>query len=204
MSVAGGVSKAVERAGVHGCEALQIFSKNANQWQGKPLDPGEIRAFPHAYRRDRHHAGRRARQLPDQPRHDVSRAARAVDRRLRRRARSRRRARTARRRHPSGHVHRGKRGRRPAADRGRHPRWRSRRGRGRRPWCCWSTRPARGARSAIGSSIWRPSSTHLDGSPRVGVCLDTCHLVASGYDIVSDAAIARPSTASTGSSASIA
>jgi deoxyribonuclease-4 len=28
---------------------------------------------------------------------------------------------------------------------------------------------------------------HLDGSRRVGVCLDTCHLVASGYDIVSDA-----------------
>lgn len=27
----------------------------------------------------------------------------------------------------------------------------------------------------------------LDGSPLVGVCLDTCHLVASGYDIVSDA-----------------
>jgi deoxyribonuclease-4 len=27
----------------------------------------------------------------------------------------------------------------------------------------------------------------LDGAPRVGVCLDTCHLVASGYDIVSEA-----------------
>jgi deoxyribonuclease-4 len=26
---------------------------------------------------------------------------------------------------------------------------------------------------------------HVNGSPRVGVCLDTCHLVASGYDIVS-------------------
>jgi deoxyribonuclease-4 len=26
----------------------------------------------------------------------------------------------------------------------------------------------------------------LDGSPRVGVCLDTCHLVASGYDIVGE------------------
>ena len=26
---------------------------------------------------------------------------------------------------------------------------------------------------------------HLDGSPRTGVCLDTCHLVASGYDITS-------------------
>ena len=27
---------------------------------------------------------------------------------------------------------------------------------------------------------------HLDGSPRIGVCLDTCHLIASGYDIVSE------------------
>jgi deoxyribonuclease-4 len=26
----------------------------------------------------------------------------------------------------------------------------------------------------------------LDGSPRLGVCLDTCHLVASGYDIASE------------------
>jgi deoxyribonuclease-4 len=45
MSVAGGVSKAVDRAVVHGCEALQIFSKNANQWRGKPLDPAEVRLF---------------------------------------------------------------------------------------------------------------------------------------------------------------
>ena len=45
MSVAGGVSKAVERAVVHGCEALQIFTKNASQWKGKPLDRGEVRLF---------------------------------------------------------------------------------------------------------------------------------------------------------------
>jgi len=45
MSIAGGVSKAVERALVHGCEALQIFTKNANQWRGKPLDPAEVRLF---------------------------------------------------------------------------------------------------------------------------------------------------------------
>ena len=45
MSVAGGVANAVERAVVHGCEALQIFSKNASQWKGKPLDPVEIRTF---------------------------------------------------------------------------------------------------------------------------------------------------------------
>lgn len=45
MSVAGGVSKAVQRARLHGCEALQIFTKNANQWKAKPLDPVEVRAF---------------------------------------------------------------------------------------------------------------------------------------------------------------
>ena len=45
MSVAGGVSKAVDRAVAHGCEALQIFTKNANQWRGTPLDPAEVRGF---------------------------------------------------------------------------------------------------------------------------------------------------------------
>jgi deoxyribonuclease-4 len=28
--------------------------------------------------------------------------------------------------------------------------------------------------------------TRLDGSPRVGVCLDSCHLIAAGYDLCSD------------------
>jgi deoxyribonuclease-4 len=28
---------------------------------------------------------------------------------------------------------------------------------------------------------------HLDGAPRAGVCLDTCHLVACGYNIADDA-----------------
>ena len=45
MSVAGGVSRAVERARLHGCEALQIFTRNANQWRSAPLDAAEIEAF---------------------------------------------------------------------------------------------------------------------------------------------------------------
>jgi deoxyribonuclease-4 len=45
MSVAGGVSNAVERAVVHGCESLQIFSKNANRWVGPPLDKADVRRF---------------------------------------------------------------------------------------------------------------------------------------------------------------
>src|SRR5262245_63097819 len=45
MSVAGGVAKAVERAVVHGCEALQLFTKNANRWVGPPLDQSDVRRF---------------------------------------------------------------------------------------------------------------------------------------------------------------
>ena len=45
MSVAGGVPRAVERAVLHGCQALQIFSKNASQWQGRPLAAADIREF---------------------------------------------------------------------------------------------------------------------------------------------------------------
>jgi deoxyribonuclease-4 len=31
----------------------------------------------------------------------------------------------------------------------------------------------------------------LNGSPRVGVCLDTCHVIASGYDIASSDGYAK-------------
>ena len=45
MSVAGGLPRAVERAIVHRCEAFQIFSKNANQWRGRDVPAAEIREF---------------------------------------------------------------------------------------------------------------------------------------------------------------
>lgn len=45
MSVAGGVPLALERARLHGCEALQIFTKNGNQWRAAPLPEAGIREF---------------------------------------------------------------------------------------------------------------------------------------------------------------
>jgi deoxyribonuclease IV len=45
MSVAGGLPRAVERALLHRCQALQIFAKNANQWRGRTLPREEIREF---------------------------------------------------------------------------------------------------------------------------------------------------------------
>jgi deoxyribonuclease-4 len=45
MSVAGGLPLAIARAVTHRCEALQIFAKNGNQWRGRVVPPEEVREF---------------------------------------------------------------------------------------------------------------------------------------------------------------
>ena len=45
MSIAGGLDKAVGRAVGVGCTALQVFTKNANQWRAKPLAEEDIARF---------------------------------------------------------------------------------------------------------------------------------------------------------------
>ena len=45
MSTAGGLPLAVDRAMAHGCETLQIFSKSSNQWRARRLPSGEIAEF---------------------------------------------------------------------------------------------------------------------------------------------------------------
>ena len=50
MSAAGGLAKAVERGVGVGCRALQVFTKNSNQWAGKAIDPADSAAFRKAAR----------------------------------------------------------------------------------------------------------------------------------------------------------
>jgi deoxyribonuclease-4 len=45
QSIAGGFSRAVERAVETGCECLQVFTRNINQWKTSPIDPAEAAAF---------------------------------------------------------------------------------------------------------------------------------------------------------------
>lgn len=45
MSAAGGLVRAVERAVDAGCRALQVFTKNSNQWAGRPVAAAEAAAF---------------------------------------------------------------------------------------------------------------------------------------------------------------
>ena len=45
MSIAGGLPRAVDRAAAARCEALQIFTKSAGQWRARPLPQDEIELF---------------------------------------------------------------------------------------------------------------------------------------------------------------
>jgi len=48
MSIAGGLPRAVERARATGCDALQIFTKSSGQWRARPLPESEIAKFRQA------------------------------------------------------------------------------------------------------------------------------------------------------------
>jgi deoxyribonuclease-4 len=45
LSIAGGLPRAVDRAVASKCEALQIFTKSVGQWRARPLPAEEIRLF---------------------------------------------------------------------------------------------------------------------------------------------------------------
>jgi deoxyribonuclease-4 len=184
MSVAGRISKAVDRAAVHGCEALQIFTKNANRWLGKPLEPADVVRF-------------RARVEETAIGPVVSHASYLINLATTFEA--------LRRQSIDAFI--------DELDRAEalgllgvviHP------------GTCTAGSEEEGLRliaDAIGIALAaRPGQPlvllehtagqgrtlgyrfdhlaaiigHLDGSPRVGVCLDTCHLVASGYDLVTE------------------
>jgi deoxyribonuclease IV len=186
MSVAGGVSRAVERAMLHGCEALQIFSKNANQWKGRPLDPADVRAF----RRRIDAAGIQpavahasylinlATTFPLLREQSIAAFIDELDRAdalgllgvvI----------------HPGTCTAGSEEDALRLIAEAIRAAFRARR---RRNTMVLLEHTA-GQGRTVGHRFEHLAAIldHLDGSPRVGVCLDTCHLVASGYDIVSDA-----------------
>ena len=186
MSVAGGVSKAVDRAELHSCEALQIFSKNANQWRGKPLDPDDVRTF----RRRIDETGiapvvshasyliNLATSVPTLRDQSLAAFQDELDRAdalgllgvvI----------------HPgtctAGTETEGLHLIADAIQRAFHARPRS-------PAMVLLEHTA-GQGRTLGYRFEHLAAIieHLGGSARVGVCLDTCHLLASGYDIASEA-----------------
>lgn len=182
MSVAGGVSKAVDRAVVHGCEALQIFCKNANQWLGKPLVPDEIARFRQRIEETGlqpvvSHASyliNLATSLPLLRQQSIAAFIDELDR-----------AESLNLRGVVIHPGTCTAGTEEAALRLIAEAIAD----------AFKARPRQkvkvllehtaGQGRTVGHRFEHLAAilTHLDGSPRVGVCLDTCHLLASGYNI---------------------
>ncbi len=186
MSVAGGVSKAVDRALVHGCESLQIFTKNGSQWKGKPIDPSEIKRF----RARVDHTGispvvshasyliNLATTDPVLREQSLAAFADELDRA-----------------HLLGLlgvvIHPGTCTAGSDVDALRligdairttlkaRPR--------RKVMVLLEHTAGQGRTLAYSFEHLAAILEHVDGSPRVGVCLDTCHLLASGYDIATPA-----------------
>jgi deoxyribonuclease IV len=190
MSVAGGVSRAVDRAALHGCEALQIFTKNANQWRGKALDRAEIGRFRRRLGETGiapvvSHASYLINLATTAPLLRDQSIAAFID--------------ELDRAHALGLlgvvIHPGTCTAGSEADALRliadairiafkaHPR--------RKTMVLLEHTAGQGRALGYRFEHLAAIIDHLDGSPRVGVCLDTCHLVASGYDVVSEAGFAE-------------
>ncbi len=185
MSVAGGISKAVDRAAAHGCEALQIFTKNANRWLGNPLEPSEVRRF--RARIDETTIGpvvSHASYLINLATTFEALRRQSIDAFIDELDRAEALGLLGVVIHP-GTCTAGteEEGLRLIADAIR---------------TALAARPGSqtlvllehtaGQGRTLGYRFEHLAAIidHLDGSPRVGVCLDTCHLVASGYDIVTE------------------
>jgi deoxyribonuclease-4 len=186
MSVAGGVSRAVDRAQAHGCEALQIFSKNANRWVSKPLDPSEVRRFRQRVEETGiHPVVSHASYLINLATAFEPLRAQSIDALVDEFDRADALGLLGVVIHPGtctsgteAEALRSVAGAVRAAFK-RRPR--------RRTKILFEHTAGQGR--TIGHRFEHLAAIidHLDGTPRAGVCLDTCHLVASGYNIADEA-----------------
>jgi deoxyribonuclease IV len=185
LSIAGGLPRAVDRAEASGCQALQIFTKSAGQWRARELPPDEIALFR-----------RRVRQTGIRPvvaHNSYLINVAAADRALRRKSiaalleeldRAESLGLDGLVMHPGSFTSGTERGGLTLiAD---------------ALASILESRPKGTTRILLEQTAGQGTNLghrfehlaeiidRLGGSSRVGVCLDTCHLLAAGYDLCSE------------------
>jgi deoxyribonuclease-4 len=184
LSIAGGLPRAVDRAEASGCLALQIFTKSAGQWRARELPDEEIARFR-----------RRVRQTKIRPvvaHNSYLINLAAADRLLRRRSvtalleeldRAEALGLDGLVMHPGSYTSGTERDGLTLIAKGLAS--------------IFESRPDLRTRILLEQTAGQGTNLghrfehlagiidQLGGTPRVGVCLDTCHLLAAGYDISS-------------------
>jgi len=182
MSIAGGLHLALERGRAIGCGAVQIFLKNQRQWAARPLSPDEVRAFHAARRQTRiRHVFAHASYLINLAAPGEPQWRQAVDAFVDELERAEALGLACLVIHPGSHMGAGREAgvtRVVAAlDEAtrRTPGYRAR----------IALENTAGAGNVIGSRL--PDLGELlrraARPERLGVCIDTCHLYAAGYDL---------------------
>jgi deoxyribonuclease-4 len=186
LSIAGGLPRAVDRAEASGCQALQIFTKSAGQWRARELPPEEIALFR-----------RRVRQTKIRPvvaHNSYLINLAAADTALRARSIESLREELDRAEalgldglvmHPGSYTSGTEKGGLKLIADGLAE--------------ILASRPDGRTRILLEHTAGQGTNLGhrfeqlaeiidlLGGSPRIGVCLDTCHLLVAGYDICSEA-----------------
>ena len=187
VSSAGGISKAIDRAEELGCDAVQIFTQSPRMWRPTAHTEDEVERFRE--RRDEVgiRVGRLPRPLSRQPRRARPRDPQEVGRGDARLARHGRRDRRRGRRLPPRLAPR--RGIAKGLKRAVPPLRELLELTDDRLWLVLEN--SAGAGGTMGRSVAELAAIFdaLDGHPRLGVCLDSCHWWVSGVDVTDPAAL---------------
>jgi deoxyribonuclease-4 len=182
MSIAGGLHLAIERGQALGCFAVQIFVKNQRQWAAPPLRDEDVRAFRATRRASRvRSVFAHASYLINLASPDPAAWSRAVSFFTDELERAEALGLACVAIHPGSHLGAGTAVGLDQVARAVTEVLRRTRG--------YRVRVALENTAGAGGSVGRTFGElgalvkRLDGARRVGVCLDTCHLFAAGYDI---------------------
>ena len=185
MSIGGGLPRAVDRAALHGCNALQIFTKSAGQWRARPLPPDEVRAF----RQRIENTGiapvvAHASYLINLATRDGTLRAQSMTSLGEELDRAEALGLLGLVMHPGSYTSGTERDGLDLIGDGLGAVLRAR----PRAKTMILLEHTAGQGTNLGHRFEHLAAilARLNGSPRVGVCLDSCHLIAAGYDICSD------------------
>src|SRR5579862_1247592 len=187
LSIAGGLPRAVDRAEASGCQALQIFTKSAGQWRAREIPPEEIALFKRRVRQTRirpvvaHNS-----YLINVAAADPALRRRSIDALVEELDRAETLALDGLVMHPGSYTSGTESGGLKLIADGLAEVLASRRG--ARVRILLEHTAGQGTNLGHRFEHLAEIIDRLGGSPRVAVCLDTCHLLAAGYDIRSEEA----------------